>query len=229
MKSLVKRCVPRWPRFVDKDRSSLPARTLREIQSSTFRYRYRGVNCVKNPFDLALYMQLLSDVRPGTIVEVGSYNGGSALWFAAQTRGLGLSTQIYSIDIQPVGDDVRDANVTFLSGDIHRLDDSALPQILRNAARPLFVVEDGPHTFDGCLAALRFFDPYLKQGEYIVIEDGILKDLNFFKLKNGPNRAIRTFLSQRGRSYEIDRSYCDFFGHNVTWNTNGYLRRITSD
>ena len=228
IKCILKRWTPRLPRFVDRERSSLPGRTLREIQSATARYRYRGVNCVKNPFDLALYMQLLSDIRPGTIVEVGSFNGGSALWFAAQTRGLGLSTKVYSVDIYPVGD-VQDVNVTFLAGDIHRLEESALPEILQNAERPLFVVEDGPHTFEGCLAALRFFDTYLEPGEYIVIEDGILKDLNFFTLKNGPNRAIRTFLSEKGHKYEIDRTYCDFFGHNVTWNTNGYLQRIDDD
>ncbi|MEY3070923.1 MAG: hypothetical protein RL473_1030 [Actinomycetota bacterium] len=60
-------------------------------------------------------------------------------------------------------------------------------------------------------------------GEFIVIEDGVLADLRLRELENGPNRAIKEFLSGHNRELRIDREYCDFCGHNVTWNTNGYL------
>ena len=82
------------------------------------------------------------------------------------------------------------------------------------------------HTFEGCLNALRFFDGYLRSGEFIIIEDGILRDLGLKSLDNGPNRAIAEFLGANADRYVVDRTYCDFFGHNVTWNTNGYLRRL---
>ena len=42
----------------------------------------------------------------------------------------------------------------------------------------------------------------------------------------GPGRAISQFLSETAGRYEIDASYCDQFGHNVTGNPNGYLRRM---
>lgn len=29
----------------------------------------------------------------------------------------------------------------------------------------------------------------------------------------------------RGNQETIDRDYCDYFGENVSWNVNGYLRR----
>ena len=40
-------------------------------------------------------------------------------------------------------------------------------------------------------------------------------------------RRIRELFDEKvsGR-YEIDRSLCDYFGHNVTWNVDGYLRRV---
>jgi cephalosporin hydroxylase len=41
----------------------------------------------------------------------------------------------------------------------------------------------------------------------------------------GPSAAIETFLERRGTEWEIDFSYCDFFGINVTWNVNGFLRK----
>ena len=43
----------------------------------------------------------------------------------------------------------------------------------------------------------------------------------------GPLRAIRDFLARSGGRFEVDRSLCDYFGHNVTWNVDGYLRRVS--
>jgi len=214
--------LPLRPRFLDPDRSSLSFRTLKNIQDATFRYKYKGRALLKNPFDLALYVRLIEQVRPGTIIEIGSYNGGSALWFSAQCRALDLQTQIVSLDITPVECD-DDTNVRFIQGDIYSLDQSELTKILASCLRPLLVIEDGPHTFEGSLSALNFFDPHMQSGEYIVVEDGILEDLRYRELKNGPKRAIKEFLATHPDNYRTDREYCDFYGHNVTWNINGYL------
>jgi cephalosporin hydroxylase len=42
----------------------------------------------------------------------------------------------------------------------------------------------------------------------------------------GPLRAIHEFLARTNGRYEIDRTLCDTFGTNVTWNVDGYLRRV---
>jgi cephalosporin hydroxylase len=212
--------------MIDHERSSLSRRSLLAIQHGTLRYQFNGVPCQKNPFDLALYLLLMTDLRPGTIIEIGSHRGGSALWFAAQARVLALDTHVYSLDLQVVTD-VRDDDVSFLEGDIHHLDASALPQVLASCRRPLLVIEDGPHTYEGTLAALRFFCDHLEPGDYLVVEDGVLKSFGrrYRRFRNGPNRAVRTFLAETDGMFEIDRLYCDYFGRNVTWNTNGYLKR----
>jgi cephalosporin hydroxylase len=44
----------------------------------------------------------MGHLRPTAIVEAGSASGGSALWFAAQARGLGLTCRVLSVDIDPV-------------------------------------------------------------------------------------------------------------------------------
>lgn len=169
-------------------------------------------------------MMLLGKVRPRTIVEIGSAEGGSAVWFAAQARALDLDTHVYSLDINIVTG-VSDDDVTFLQGDIHNLEASDLPQVLASCPRPLLVIEDGPHTFLGCKSALTFFHPYMQTGEFLVVEDGNLNDLRYWRLDNGPNRAIGDFLKSHSNDYRIADEYCHFYGHNVTWNTNGYLQR----
>jgi cephalosporin hydroxylase len=107
---------------------------------------------------------LISKQKPKTIVEIGSANGGSAKWFAAICRGLGLETRIYSLDIDPVRG-LDEANLTFLEGNIYNLADSQLVEIMKNATHPILVVEDGPHLFEACLASLEFFDPFLSPGD----------------------------------------------------------------
>jgi cephalosporin hydroxylase len=73
---------------------------------------------------------------------------------------------------------------------------------------------------------MRFFDPLLQSGEYIVVEDASVAEMGEdARLDGGPGRAIAEFLNERGSSYEIDAGYCDLYGSNVTGNPNGYLRK----
>ena len=59
-----------------------------------------------------------------------------------------------------------------------------------------------------------------------VFEDGILTAMRVPELYDGgPLRAIHEFLARNEGRYEIDRTFCDYFCRNVTWNVDGYLRR----
>ena len=95
---------------------------------------------------------------------------------------------------------------------------------MNHAVHPILVIEDGPHTYEGCKAALDFFHPYMRPGEYIIIEDGIVHELGLDDYEDGPNRAIYEHLINHFHECEVDRALCDYFGQNFTWATNGYIR-----
>jgi cephalosporin hydroxylase len=206
-----------------------PRQVLNTIQRGTMRYTYKGVPTHKDPFDLALYQMLLWEQKPRTLIEVGSKWGGSALWFADVLRSYGIDYAIHSIDVRPPA--MREAirGVTFHLGDGRKLADTLSSEWLASLPRPLMVVEDADHHPATTLAVLRFFDSWLRPGEYIVIEDGIVDDLfdadRMAELEGGPRPAITQFPVERGTDYEIDTRLCDYFGPNLTWNVNGYLRR----
>jgi len=204
-------------------RSHLRKSDLETIQLGTLNYKYKGIPCLKNPFDLAIYMLLIQDLKPKTIIEIGSASGGSALWFSDLTKTMSLNTFIYSLDINQ-SNRLEIDQITFLQGDIHALEQSALPEILQNCRRPLLVVEDGPHTYEGCKSALEFFHPYMEKGDYIVIEDGIVFELELHDYEDGPNRAITEHILKNSELCRVDRAYCDYFGQNFTWATNGYIQ-----
>lgn len=200
--------------------SEIPYELLMKIQQGTMAYRYRGVPMLKNPFDLALYPMLLECAQPQTLIEIGTHAGGSALWFADQRPGM----QVLSIDLQtPEG--VSHPSVEFLRGDAHRLGEVLTD--MESLARPLLVIEDSSHMAGTTAAVLDFFDRWMHPGEYVVVEDGILTDMRVADAYGGgPLRAIHDFLARTHGRYEIDRTFCDYYGRNMTWNVDGYLRRI---
>ena len=82
--------------------SDIPADALSSIQKGTLGYTYKGVPCLKNPFDLCLYLKLVYEAQPRTVIEIGSAAGGSALWFADTLRNYGIAGQVVSVDLNRV-------------------------------------------------------------------------------------------------------------------------------
>lgn len=205
--------------------TAIPYDLLMQIQLGTMAYTYKGIATLKNPFDLALYPKLIWEQKPRTILEIGSNAGGSAIWLADQCAMLGLDTHVYSVDIEPVTE-LQHPNVTFARADGRNLAPAWPRKWLEGLPRPLLIIEDADHHYITTKAVLDYLSPHVAEGEMIIVEDGILTAMKVEELYGGgPVRAIAEFLAQSGGRFEVDRAYCDFFGHNVTWNTGGFLRR----
>nr|WP_295469464.1 CmcI family methyltransferase [Mesorhizobium sp.] len=207
--------------------TDLPQDTIAAMQKGIMGWSYRGRPTWKCPMDLALYSSVLDEIAPRSVVEFGSNRGGSALWLADQLTARGIDgAHIWSLDINPVTD-LDDPRITFGYCDaaepatyIGLADLAALP-------KPLLVIDDASHMAAHVLAVLRFVDGTLEPGDYLIVEDGILNELGWCdEYHGGPLAALRTFLAERPDRYQIDRARCDFFGRNVTWNPEGYLRRV---
>lgn len=198
---------------------------LEMYQKGSLSYQYKNVLCLKSPLDLAIYMRLLWLERPKTIIEIGTKYGGSALFFSDLAKTMNLGCSIVSIDINPPPSfDIE--NISFIQGDIFKIEEVFDKNQLHALPRPWFVVEDSAHTYLACLHALTFFSANLQKGEMLAMEDGILSELGLAEqYGGGPNRAISEFLTQNPNCFDIETMYCDMFGVNATYNPNGYLRK----
>lgn len=209
--------------------SAIPQDLLDTVQAGVFRTRYKGVPFLKSPFDIGIYLQLLSKLRPRTVIEVGAKRGGSALWFADMMAAHGVADpRVMAVDIAPEVN-FTDPRITFMQGDANKLGDVLTPELLDSCLHPVLVVEDSSHRYQESTAVLSFFHDRLKSGDYIVIEDGVVShfaDGRYEKFKDGPNRAVRDFLGAHPGAYELDVELCDHYGRNVTYNPNGWLRRL---
>lgn len=198
---------------------------LKSYQEGVMSYEYKGIRCLKSPIDIAIYFRLIWDLQPKTIIEIGSKFGGSAMLLADICAMYDFETRIYSIDVKPPNKKYR--NVSFLKGNVNALGLQFDESFLTKLPRPLLVIEDSAHTYEGCLSALNFFSNVLLKGEYLIIEDGILEEMGWAdRYGGGPNKAIEDYFVKHPSTYLLDQTYCDMFGKNATYNPNGYLKKL---
>lgn len=185
---------------------------------------YKGVPCIKCPFDYVLYQMIVEEVKPDLIIEIGTNKGGSTLYLAdlLELQGKGV---IHSIDIkddcpQIVKDHPRIA--LFYKGweDYDDLSQAA-------GYSTILVIEDASHEYLNTLQAIQKFGKVVSKNSYLIVEDGIIDDLGMKKDYNGgPVKAIEEFL-KKNSDFVIDKKWVDFFGPSATFNTKGYLKRIS--
>ncbi|WP_209835251.1 CmcI family methyltransferase [Ruegeria sp. HKCCE3926] len=202
---------------------------LAAYHAGVMKYQYRGVTCLKSPIDLAVYMLILFEKKPGTIVEIGSFHGGAAMFYRDITRAWGLDTQVITVDFrsnQYQDEQVGTEGIEFVQTDALKLDGSDLEERLKTAPRPWMVIEDSAHTFEVSYAVLEYFKSRMQTGECLIVEDGIIEDQGAnWRYDGGPNRAVHEFFLNNPDEYRLMDNYNDFFGYNLSFNPNGYLEK----
>jgi cephalosporin hydroxylase len=212
------RAASRYVRFLDRERRSLPANAWALIGGGTFRagHHYKGLFHCKTPFDMALYTMLLWEQKPATIVELGSFHGGSALWFADQLGTITGGGAVHSFEryAELVSRRAVHPRLTFHQADL--ADPGALdPALLGTLAHPWLVVDDA-HA--NVCEVLRALDRCIRPGDYYVVED-ITADFESARYE-----ALGLTLDELG--YLVDTAYTDNFGLNLTCAPNGWLRKM---
>ncbi len=166
-----------------------------------------GVPARKQPCDAWVYQEIIFELRPDVIVEVGNKDGGALLFLAAICDLIGHG-DVIGIDNDRTGqvDHPR----------VHTIDGDALDVFPRAqaavAGRSCLVIEDSAHTYKHTLAVLRTYGALVHPGGYLICEDGDMPDVA---------RALRKF-SREQEVFVADRSR----EWPVSWNPNGFLRRL---
>ncbi|MGP3937980.1 CmcI family methyltransferase [Nonomuraea sp. KM88] len=187
-------------------RRAVDARGYASSQGITACPSWGGLPLFKTVYDSLIYPTLISELRPGAIIELGSGSGGSALWFADITSAGKFRSRIVSVDIHPVG--LSDERIDFVQGDLHDIQ-GVLDAIVPTLPHPWLVIEDAHVNVSGVLS---FFDRVLEPGDYLVVEDSLPK-----------RPAMTEFLRSSARSYALDARYADMFGENCTCATDSIL------
>ena len=201
---------------------------LKGLMRGTMGSSYKGRAMLLNPLDMANYLDLMARLKPAAVIEIGTHEGGRALWLADTMQALGLAPSVLALDLNPP-QGLDDPRIRVRSADALNLGAVLTEADLEMLGHPLLVIEDSAHDEETTGAVLDFFGPYLSTGDYIVVEDGLFQDPSDLRASGSdlapPARATAAFLARRGEDYEIDTRICDRFGYNATFNPNGWLRR----
>lgn len=198
---------------------------LEKIQEESFHSKYFGVPSIKTPMDYWIYLEIVHEVEPDVIIEIGNKFGGTTLALAHALDHLGRGRVLgLDIDQRSVHEIVRaHPRVELYEGDAGSL----FPKIKESVKndQKVLVIEDSSHTYENTLRILRTYHPLVSKGSYFIVEDSIINhglDCRVKYPEGGPYEAIEKFLDEN-RNFVADRTRERFI---ITWNPKGYLKRV---
>ena len=193
------------------------------VQGGTWRSnKFLGISTQKCPFDMAVYQEILFDLKPDVIVETGTAYGGGA-YYLASICDLINHGEVITIDIVNVAKSPKHKRITYLYGS------STLDKIAEEVKKRIkdkktvLVILDSNHAKTHVLKELQIYNQFVTKDSYIIVED---TNVNGHPVSPehgpGPMEAVMEFL-RSNNNFKIDKKREK---HYITFNPNGYLRRI---
>ena len=167
--------------------------------------RWRDIPLYKNCYDYTLYNNILTEIQPKTIFELGTGDGASCIWYRDILNIHSLECKINTYDLyKPVR--IFDT-ISYFQCDLNNIENV----VVDNCPHPWLIIEDCHVNLTGIL---KHFDSNMISGDYFVIED----------VSAEKEQVINNFLEDK--RYLIDTRYTDFFGFNNCSFANGVLKKI---
>ncbi len=199
------------------------SRLLKSIQKRLMEEStYWGIRTLKNPLDFWIYQEIIYEIKPDFIIEIGNYKGGSLLAYAHMLDNLN-NGQVIGID---VNHSILSKKVTqhkrivLFEGNALNLYNKVKNVISHNSK--VIIIEDSSHEYDNTLNILRKFSNLVSLDSYFIVEDGICHHGLNIGPKPGPYEAVETFLKEN-TSFQPDTTKENFV---ITWNPGGYLKKV---
>ncbi len=193
--------------------------TSRRTWRNTF---FLGVPVAKCPLDLWVYQEIVSEVRPGLILETGTAHGGSALYLASLCDLVGAG-RVVSVDVVEREGLPEHPRVSYVVGSSIERETFERVKAHVRPGEPVMVVLDSDHTREHVLAELRLYGALVTPGSYLVVEDTNVHGHPVFRSHGpGPAEAVAEYLREDSR-FAADEGREKFY---MTFNPGGYLKRL---
>lgn len=206
-----------------------------------YNFSWFGHPILQMPEDLLRFQEVIYQVRPKAIIETGVFQGGSLLFYATLLEAMG-GGRVVGIDLA-IPPEVRESLCAHRFG--HRISllkgDSTDPKIVTEAQKlvaglePVMVILDSGHTRVHVARELDAYSPLVTEGSYIVVADGIMRDLTDVPhgspewKDDNPLSAANDFIARHPEFRQESPQWSFHFGpitENVTYCPGGWLRRI---
>ncbi|NEN88366.1 MAG: cephalosporin hydroxylase [Okeania sp. SIO3H1] len=220
-----------------EDRSDIPVVAWQPLLNNSYLQTWKGMILAKGVTEIAVYPMLLHELQPKTIIEIGAFNGGAAIWMADLLNMFDIDSSIYSVDIDISLIDEKaklDSRVNFLQGDCNKLSEVFPPEKLAEFPHPWLVIEDAHINL--IAVANYFHNNGLKKGDYLIFEDTNKYMWEAWgdnwddqeEMEKGSQKMdeLRSWLENYENEYLIDSYYQDMYGYNGSKNWNSILKKF---
>ncbi|CAE7283602.1 unnamed protein product [Symbiodinium pilosum] len=233
-----------------EDETDMSIDTLESIYIGQARSTWRGVPFGKSAFDWQMYAMMIEELQPRTIIDIGSWAGGSALFFADFGEMLvgDAFGKVVSLDVTLKNVRTRarlHPKIEFHECNTKDFQDLFTDEFVAKLPHPWIVSEDAHHHFD---AVMQRVHETLQVGDYLVVEDTSHQMQDWFQDnvdEETEDRPVERELTQDGiaqlrckteilrkfcfshtSQYRCDTKYTDMFGYNVGKHWNSVLKRV---
>ena len=189
---------------------------------------YRGVPILKWVGDLWNYQEIVHRLRPQLIVEFGSWNGGSSLYFADLLQRVGTNGKVLTVDVDfsRLHESPRShPHIEWMQASTaDHVVAARIQELRRTMPGPAFFIIDSDHSKPHVLAELENIRSVTTAGDYVIVEDGNINGHPVLPgWGDGPYEAIAEYFSRYSDDYEHDEKQESKFG--FTFAPQGYLVR----
>lgn len=184
--------------------------------------RWLGQPVDTSATDLITYQEIVADVRPDWIIEVGAAVAGRTALLASVLDGLDHG-QIVTVSTQPSEDRYHHPRLTYVEPQSTSVATAEAVRAITGGTQQAVVILASRTRRDAALREFEAFAPFVGQGSYLVMEHTMLNgwpvDASHGR---GPFEAVRAILATH------DDFVVDFEREkqSLTFNPYGYLRRI---
>ena len=209
-----------------------------------------GVGFEQDPYDAMAIQSIITRIRPGLIIETGTFNGGSALFYASILRLVNPSGKVHTVDPwsrrhkhsrqswSETAVEIFDSMVTYHpQSSLDRGVSRAISAAANASTGPVMVILDSSHRGNFVSKELARYGPMVSVGSYLIVEDtkldrylegfeeepGVAEYWKSFRW-HGPTSAVKEFVKAHP-SFVVDRSAEPriLYSQHVS----GYLRRVS--
>lgn len=206
-----------------------------------YSFTWLGRPIIQLPEDMIRIQEVIYSIKPDVIIETGIAHGGSLIFYASFCKIIGKGRVIgVDIEIRPHNRKAIEKHelfkyITLIEG--NSVDQKIVSEV-KNKIRPtdiVMVILDSNHTKSHVLAELNAYSGFVSQGSYIIVCDGIMKDLIGAPRSepdweyNNPYNALQEFLKDHSEFVQEQPKWLfnesNGLSESITYWVGGWLRR----
>ena len=207
-----------------------------------YSFTWMGRPIIQLPEDMIRAQELIYEVKPDLLIEIGVAHGGSLVYYASLMKAMGIG-RVLGVDVE-----IREHNkkailnhevsnlITLIEGSSIEPKTVSFVRSHIAKAEKVMIFLDGNHTYDHVTKELNEYSGMVSKGSYIVAMDGIQKNLvgaprskNDWSWNNAAN-AAEDFVEKNKESFVIQKRKPIFNEGNITnfityW-PSGYIKKL---